>query len=102
MKIPSLLLPVLVALAPLSAGADQPLVRFDGGIGAIPVSAGVGTVHLRYTRAADPQSVQPELVRGGHPEVRLQPSMRAISASTPCSKRRAESVSEQLRMKLAV
>ena len=43
MKIPSLLLPALVALAPLSAGADQLLVEFDGGIGAIPVSAGVGT-----------------------------------------------------------
>jgi hypothetical protein len=39
MKIPSLLLPALVALAPLSASADQLLVKFDGGIGAIPVSA---------------------------------------------------------------
>jgi hypothetical protein len=43
MKIQSLLPLALVALAPLSAGADQLLVKFDGGIGAIPVSAGVGT-----------------------------------------------------------
>ena len=33
----------LVALAPLSAVADNLLVKFDGGIGAIPVSAGQGT-----------------------------------------------------------
>jgi hypothetical protein len=44
MKIPSsLLLLATVALAPLSAVADDLLVKFDGGIGAIPVSAGVGT-----------------------------------------------------------
>jgi hypothetical protein len=43
MKIQSLLPLALVALAPLSAVADEPLVKFDGGIGAIPVSAGVGT-----------------------------------------------------------
>ena len=33
----------LGVLAPLSAVADDLLVKFDGGIGAIPVSAGVGT-----------------------------------------------------------
>ena len=38
MKIPSLLLPAVVALAPLSAVAAEPLVKFDGGIGAIPIS----------------------------------------------------------------
>jgi len=38
MKIPSLLLLAGVALAPLSAVADGVLVKFDGGIGAIPVS----------------------------------------------------------------
>jgi hypothetical protein len=61
MKIPSLLLlPALVALAPLSAGADQSLVNFDGGIGAIPVSAGVGTgttattVTLNIVRGVQP------------------------------------------------
>ena len=43
MKILLLLPLALVALAPLSAVADEPLVKFDGGIGAIPVSAGVGT-----------------------------------------------------------
>jgi hypothetical protein len=42
MKIPSLLLFATVALAPLSVIADDSLVKFDGGIGAIPVSAGVG------------------------------------------------------------
>ena len=49
MKIPSLLLPAFVALAPLSAGADQLLVKFDGGIGAIPVSAGAGTAATATT-----------------------------------------------------
>jgi hypothetical protein len=43
MKIPSLLLLATVALAPLSAVADSVLVKFDGRIGALPVSAGVGT-----------------------------------------------------------
>jgi hypothetical protein len=38
MKIQSLLPLALVALAPLSAVADGVLVKFDGGIGAIPVS----------------------------------------------------------------
>jgi hypothetical protein len=49
MKIPSLLLPALVALAPLSAGADQLLVKFDGGIGAIPVSAATATTVIQNT-----------------------------------------------------
>src|SRR5262245_38819525 len=30
-------------LLPFAAGAQSPLVRFDGGIGVIPVSSGVGT-----------------------------------------------------------
>jgi hypothetical protein len=38
MKIQSLLLVASVALTPLSAVADGVLVKFDGGIGAIPVS----------------------------------------------------------------
>jgi hypothetical protein len=38
MKIPSLLLLATVALAPLSAVADELLVKFDGGIGVDPVS----------------------------------------------------------------
>src|SRR5258708_17207616 len=38
MKIPSLLLLATVALVPLSAVADQLLVKFDGGIGVDPVS----------------------------------------------------------------
>ena len=57
MKIQSLLLPALVALAPLSAGAAEPLVKFDGGIGAIPVSAGAGT-------AATATTVTRNIVRG--------------------------------------
>jgi hypothetical protein len=57
MKTPSLLLPAFVALAPLSAGADQLLVKFDGGIGAIPVSAGAGT-------AATATTVTRNIVRG--------------------------------------
>src|SRR6516164_9733790 len=43
MKISSLLLPACVALTPLSAVADNTLVTFDGAIGAIGVSSGVGT-----------------------------------------------------------
>ena len=37
---------------------------------AIPSAA--GTLLMRYTRAADPQCGQPELLRGRHPEVRHQ------------------------------
>jgi hypothetical protein len=40
MKIQSLRPLALVALAPLSVVADEPLVKFDGGIDAIPLSAG--------------------------------------------------------------
>ena len=47
----------LVALAPLSAVADNLLVKFDGGIGAIPVSAGQGT-------AATATTVIRNIVRG--------------------------------------
>jgi hypothetical protein len=43
MKIPSLLPLALVALAPLSAVADEPLVKFDGAIGAIPISTATAT-----------------------------------------------------------
>jgi hypothetical protein len=60
MKIPSLLLPAIVALAPLSAGADQLLVKFDGGIGAIPVSAGLSTDTTAMTVARN-------IVRGVQP-----------------------------------
>ena len=64
MKIPSLLLLATVALAPLSAGADQRLVKFDGGIGAIPVSAGVGT-------AATAATVIRNIVRGVQPPAQI-------------------------------
>ena len=148
MKIPSSLLLATVVLTPLSAVADDTLVTFDGAIGAIGVSSGLGTdatattvtrnivrrrrhhrncdrhvrlrwsgshqcfrhthlrkyrpiyrtqyepegrssrgerrlqdrrravpaaagaVLLRYTRAADPQCGQPELLRRRDPEVR--------------------------------
>ena len=43
MKMSSLLLPACVVLTPLSAIAGNTLVTFDGAIGAIPVSSGVGT-----------------------------------------------------------
>jgi hypothetical protein len=64
MKIPSLLLPALVALVPLSAGAAEPLVKFDGGIGAIPVSAGLGTDTMAAT-------VTRNIVRGVQPPAQL-------------------------------
>jgi hypothetical protein len=60
MKILSLLPFATVALAPLSAAADKPLVKFDGGIGAIPVSAGVGT-------DATATTVTRDIVRGVQP-----------------------------------
>ena len=36
------IIPFLVALFPLSALADDTLVKFRGGIGVIPVASGVG------------------------------------------------------------
>jgi hypothetical protein len=53
MKMSSLLLPACVVLTPLSAVADDTLVTFDGAIGAIGVSAGLGTRHDCYDR--DPE-----------------------------------------------
>ena len=43
MKMSSLLLPACVVLTPLTAVADNTLVTFDDAIGAIGVSAGLGT-----------------------------------------------------------
>jgi hypothetical protein len=63
MKIPSLLLPAVVALAPLSAGAAQLLVEFDGGIGAIPVS----TVSVTGTTT----TVTGNIVRGVQPPAQI-------------------------------
>ena len=64
MKIPSLLLLATVALDPLSAGADQLLVKFDGGIGAIPVSAGEGA-------DATAATVIRNIVRGVQPPAQI-------------------------------
>lgn len=63
MKIPSLLL-TLVALAPLSAIADDSLVKFDGGIGAIPVSTAPGPGPTAST-------VTRNIVRGVQPPAQL-------------------------------
>ena len=55
MKIPSLLLLATVALAPLSAVADELLVKFDGGIGVDPVST----------------ATTPNIVRGVQPPAQI-------------------------------
>ena len=68
MKIPSLLLPALVALAPLSAGAAEPLVKFDGGIGAIGVSAALAAGDGTGPNAT---TVTRNIVRGVQPPAQL-------------------------------
>jgi hypothetical protein len=68
MKIPSLLLPAVVALAPLSAGADQLLVKFDGGIGAIGVSAALAAGDGTGPNAA---TVTRNIVRGVQPPAQI-------------------------------
>jgi len=50
----------MLALLPLAALADDFLVEFDGGIGVIPVSSGVGT-------AATAEVVNRNIVRGVQP-----------------------------------
>jgi len=60
MKKALVLLPFLVALFPLSALADDTLVKFRGGIGVIPVASGVG---LAPTTAL----VNRNIVRGVQP-----------------------------------
>jgi hypothetical protein len=52
--------PFLVALFALSAVADDTLVKFRGGIGVIPVAAGVG-------QAATADVVTRNIVRGVQP-----------------------------------
>jgi hypothetical protein len=54
------LLPSLVALFALSAVADDTLVRFEGGIGVLPVASGVG-------QAATADVVNRNIVRGVQP-----------------------------------
>ena len=68
MKIPSLLLPALVALAPLSAGAAEPLVKFDGGIGAIGASAALASGDGTGPNAA---TVTRNIVRGVQPPAQI-------------------------------
>ena len=60
MKIPSSLLLATVVLTPLSAVADDTLVTFDGAIGAVPVSNGLGT-------DATATTVTRDIVRGVQP-----------------------------------
>jgi len=60
MKIPSSLLLAAVVLTPLSSIADDTLVTFDGAIGAIGVSAGLGT-------GATATTVTRDIVRGVQP-----------------------------------
>jgi hypothetical protein len=67
MKIPSLLLPAIVALAPLSAVAAQPLVKFDGGIGAIGASAAIAADGTGPNAA----TVTRNIVRGVQPPAQL-------------------------------
>jgi hypothetical protein len=67
MKIPSLLLPAVVALAPLSAVAAQPLVKFDGGIGAIGASAAIAADGTGPNAA----TVTRNIVRGVQPPAQL-------------------------------
>jgi len=67
MKIPSLLLPAVVALAPLSAVAAQPLVKFDGGIGAIGASAAVAADGT----GPNATTVTRNIVRGVQPPAQL-------------------------------
>src|SRR5256885_14710080 len=51
---------------PLSAMADDSLVKFKGGIGVIPVSAGVA-VAPTLAAAQTVESVNRDIVRGGQP-----------------------------------
>jgi hypothetical protein len=68
MKIPSLLLPAVVALAPLSAVAAELLVKFDGGIGAIGVSAALAAGDGTGPNAT---TVTRNIVRGVQPPAQL-------------------------------
>src|SRR5260221_13086593 len=51
---------------PLSAAADDSLVKFKGGIGVIPVSAGVAVAPTVAT-GQTVESVKRNIVRGGQP-----------------------------------
>src|SRR5258706_15052795 len=51
-------------VCPLSAAADDSLVKFKGGIGVIPVSSGVAVAPTLAT-APIVESVKREIVRGG-------------------------------------
>jgi hypothetical protein len=68
MKMPSLLLPAVVALAPLSAVAAELLVKFDGGIGAIGVSAALAAGDGTGPNAT---IVTRNIVRGVQPPAQL-------------------------------
>jgi hypothetical protein len=65
MKVQSLLLLALVALTPLSAIADEALVKFDGAIGADSVSAG------HQGAAGTATGVTLNIVRGVQPPAQL-------------------------------
>ena len=54
MRYPSLLLALLSLVLPLTAAAEAPLVRFDGGIGATPAAIAGGVLVINTTRGAPP------------------------------------------------
>jgi len=60
----------LVIVTPLSAAADDSLVKFKGGIGVIPVSAGVAVAPTLAT-AQIVESVNRNIVRGVQPPGQL-------------------------------
>ena len=60
----------LVIVTPLSAAADDSLVKFKGGIGVIPVSAGVAVAPTLAT-AQTVESVNRNIVRGVQPPGQL-------------------------------
>jgi hypothetical protein len=81
-----------LSLAAFSANADDRLVRFDGGIGVIPVSSGQGT-------AATATVVNRNIVRGVQPPGQLwvisslkadvRTTARSASTAAACSSRAA-------------
>ena len=54
MRYASLLLASLSVMLPLTAAAEAPLVRFDGGIGATPAAIAGGALVINVTRGVTP------------------------------------------------
>src|SRR6266404_8796163 len=70
MRYACLLLVSLTLMLPVTAAAEEPLVRFDGGIGATPAAIAAGVLVINTTRGVPPGG-RPWVIESLRAEVKI-------------------------------